>query len=182
MTRRRGDGPDPAHLREFEEFFLAQRRATVRCLLPLVRDFGEAEDLAMIAFERAAADWTTVRQYDDPAGWVRRVAFNEAMSWLRRARHRRVEYVPEPPSWAVHHDVYDHDTPELLLTLRSLPHRDRVVLTLHYVWGLTVEEAADHLGARPNTVKAQLARARQRLALVLKAAGHPASSLERSSS
>lgn len=182
MARRRGEGLDPAHVREFEEFFLRHQRGTVRAVVPLVRDLGEAEDIAMIAYERAARDWSTVRTYEDPAGWVRRVAWNEAVSWLRRARRQTVDYMPDPPqSTLAHTDTYEHETPELLLALRRLSHRDRVVLTLHYIWGLTVDEAARHLDVSPNTLKAQLARARQRLAAAVRVPdGQPAPGLERS--
>ena len=165
MRTSRDRGLQPAHVSEFEAFLLAGRRKTLLAVMPLVRDFGEAEDVVQVAYERAAQHWTTIREYEDPAGWVRRVAYNEAVSWLRRARRQMVDYVPDLLDVAGHHvDTYDHDAPDLLLALRRLPNRDRVVLTMRYVWNYTVEEIADDLGTSANTVKARLARARKRLA------------------
>ena len=49
------------------------------------------------AYTRAARHWERLQDYDDPEGWVRRVAWNLALSTLRRAdRPRRDD--PDPPS------------------------------------------------------------------------------------
>jgi RNA polymerase sigma factor (sigma-70 family) len=160
-----GRALQPGHVSEFETFLLASRRRTLLAVLPLVRDFGEAEDVVQVAYERAALRWAAIREYEDPAGWVRRVAYNEAVSWIRRTRRHVVDYVPDLHDVAGQHlDSYDHDEPDLLVALRRLPHRDRVVLTMRYLWEHTLEEIAEELGTSPNTVKARLARARKRLA------------------
>jgi RNA polymerase sigma factor (sigma-70 family) len=51
--------------------------------------------------------------------------------------------------------------------LRALPRRQREVTALRYYGGLDVAEIADHLGISSGTVKAQLFRARQNLAVAL---------------
>ena len=43
----------------------------------------ETQDLVQEAFIRAWKRWDRIRRYDDPVAWVRRVAWNLAMT-----RHR----------------------------------------------------------------------------------------------
>jgi RNA polymerase sigma-70 factor (ECF subfamily) len=52
-------------------------------------DASETHDLVQEAFIRAWQRWATVGQYDDPVAWVRRVAWNLAMSRFRRLRLAR---------------------------------------------------------------------------------------------
>ena len=49
-------------------------------------DRQEAHDVVQEAFCRAYARWRTVSRYEDPVGWVRRVAWNLALSRWRRTR------------------------------------------------------------------------------------------------
>lgn len=68
-------------------------------------------------------------------------------------------------------DVYAYDQPEesgLDAALASLPSKYRSVIHLYYYEGFSTEETARILGRRPSTVRAQLTRARQMLACLLK--------------
>jgi RNA polymerase sigma-70 factor, ECF subfamily len=58
----------------------------VRQLFAVVGEVGEAEDVVLEAFARAAVRWQRIGAYNDPEGWVRRVALNQARSNLRRSR------------------------------------------------------------------------------------------------
>jgi RNA polymerase sigma-70 factor, ECF subfamily len=71
---------------DFEAFFAAAYPRLVRQLFAVVGDVGEAEDVVQEAFARAALRWQRIGAYDDPEGWVRRVALNRARSNLRRSR------------------------------------------------------------------------------------------------
>jgi RNA polymerase sigma-70 factor (ECF subfamily) len=46
----------------------------------------DAEDAVQEAFARASTRWATLREYEMPEAWVRRVALNLATSGLRRTR------------------------------------------------------------------------------------------------
>lgn len=68
-------------------------------------------------------------------------------------------------------DVYAYTDPEessLDAALAKLPSKYRSVIHLYYYEGFTTEETAQILGRTPSTVRAQLTRARQRLAQLLK--------------
>ena len=94
--------------------------------------------------------------------WLLRVTANCAKSlaaspWKRRS-------VPLE-------DVYAYDQPEesgLDDALSRLPPKYRAVIHLHYYEGYDTEETARILGRKPSTVRAQLTRARQTLARLLK--------------
>ena len=94
--------------------------------------------------------------------WLLRVTANCAKSlaaspWKRRS-------VPLE-------DVYAYDQPEesgLDDALSRLPPKYRAVIHLYYYEGYNTEETARILGRKPSTVRAQLTRARQTLARLLK--------------
>lgn len=68
-------------------------------------------------------------------------------------------------------DVYAYTEPEesgLDAALAQLPSKYRAVIHLYYYEGYDTEETARILGRRPATVRAQLTRARQTLARLLK--------------
>jgi RNA polymerase sigma-70 factor (ECF subfamily) len=101
----------------------------------------EAQDVVQEAFCRALARWRQVSGYDDPAAWVRRVAWNLATSrWRRwrtiRAFHNRQRAEP----------VVDGPGPErlaLIEALAALPAAQRRAMVLHYLADLPVAEIAD---------------------------------------
>lgn len=128
----------------------------------IVNNRATAEDLAQEAFARAYLSWSKLWPDGNPGGWVYRVATNLALSWRRRAGRelravqrlgRRTDHtVPEP-------DAY----PELHRAIAKLPARQRAAVALHYVVGLSMDEAAAALKCAPGTVKSLLFSARERL-------------------
>jgi RNA polymerase sigma-70 factor (ECF subfamily) len=130
-------------------------------------DRHEAEDIAQEALCRAAARWSRVREYDIPEAWVRKVAMNLAASRLRqvRARLRALAGGGLPPPAPV--PAVSADAVALAEAMRALPVRQRQALVLHYLVGMTTEEAGAALGVPAGTVKSWLARGRKRLAAQL---------------
>ena len=132
----------------------------------LVRSLGvafdpvDAADAVQEAFIAADRAWDEVAGYDDPAGWVRRVALNRLLN-RRRDRRRRDEIL------ATIKPVADADLTADLLDLRravaSLPDRMRAVICLHYLADLSVDQVAATLSVSPGTVKSNLHDARSRL-------------------
>jgi RNA polymerase sigma-70 factor (ECF subfamily) len=122
----------------------------------------ETHDLVQEAFIRAWQRWSTVGTYEDPVAWVRRVAWNLAMSRYRRLQRSRSvrrddQVVPgmEP------------DRVALVLALRTLPEQHRRAVVLHYLADLSVTEIAGETGAAVGTVKSWLHRGRVQLAAAL---------------
>ena len=143
--------------------FVKERYGKVTSTIQIiVSNRATAEDLAQETFARAYLSWSKLWPDGNPAGWVHRVATNLALSWRRRAgreiralqrfSRREDRTVAEPEAY-----------PELHRAVANLPPRQRAAVALHYVLGLTMEEAASALKCKPGTVKSLLFNARERL-------------------
>jgi RNA polymerase sigma-70 factor (ECF subfamily) len=148
----------------FAECYALQFRQIAAQLSVYLGDLDEARDLTQEAFTRAWQRWDRISRYEEPATWVRRVAWNLATSRLRRLRvalrHQRTtrtEVVQGPGE----HRVAIRDA------LAALPDGQRRAVVLHYLVGLPVAEIADLCRAREGTVRTWLYRARQTLATSL---------------
>jgi RNA polymerase sigma-70 factor (ECF subfamily) len=148
----------------FDAFYAAQFRRLTSQLCAYLGDLAEAQDVVQEAFTRAWPRWETISQYDDPAGWVRRVAWNLATSRWRRLRtaaqfaaQQRQQVVPDlSPGWV-----------DVCRALANLPQHHRRAVVLHYFAGLSVAEIALECQVAQNTVKSWLHRGRAALSGVL---------------
>jgi RNA polymerase sigma-70 factor (ECF subfamily) len=146
---------------DFEAFYAAAWSGLLRPLVLVTTNRADAEDVLQEAFVKASADWSRVSRLQDPAAWVRRVAINRAIDVHRRRGrqhgvYRQVAERDVAPTEAISLEVAD--------ALRTLPPTERQVLVCHYLLSMPVGEIAEELNRPSGTVKAQLVRARQRLA------------------
>ncbi|BCJ44222.1 RNA polymerase sigma24 factor [Actinoplanes ianthinogenes] len=149
---------------DFEEFYQACAQPLTIQLFAYTGSMAAAQDVVQEAFCRALTRWRKVSEYDDPAAWVRRVAWNLATSQWRRARtarrflrRHRVEHAAEPSP----------DRVALARALATLPDRHRRAVILHYLADLPVSEIAAQEGVAEGTVKSWLHRGRAALAAQL---------------
>lgn len=139
----------------FEPFYADHREPIARALTLVLGDAQLAADATDEAMTRAVGKWSTVSSYDNPQGWVYRVALNWARSWLRRRRSERDRPVSFGPDHAspVERNIALEDA----LAKLSIEHRSVVVLRFYFDW--TVDQTAEALAIAPGTVKSRLARA-----------------------
>lgn len=152
MTR----STDPAL--DFESFVLSRHAALIRTAYLLTGDAHLAEDLVQTALFKAAKAWGRIE--GDPEPYVRRVIYNQNISWWRKKR------VPETA-------LDYHDSPvglgdsDLRLsledTLAQLTTRQRTVLVLRYFEDLTEVQTGHALGISAGTVKSTSRQALARL-------------------
>jgi RNA polymerase sigma-70 factor (ECF subfamily) len=159
--------PETRTVPEFDELYAAHFADLTVQLYAYFGDRQEAQDVVQEAFCRALARWPKISGYDDPVGWVRRVAWNLAVSKWRRTRTAltflRRQRVAEPQ--------VDGPSPErvaLVRALGTLPDAHRRAMVLRYLADLTVAEIAEREGVAEGTVKSWLHRARTTLATQLK--------------
>lgn len=114
---------------------------------------------------RAHSRWGSIRHYDDPVGWVRRVALNLLHDEHRRSSRKRraiARLAAEPVATGA-----PAEPDELGVLLASLPDRQRTAMALFYVEGLSVAEVAAAMELAEGSVKSHLHDARRRLRAVL---------------
>ena len=167
-----GDAVRARHGRpEFDRIFELQYERLVRALTVVAGDRETAADAVQEAFVRAHLRWRRISRYDDPVGWIRRVAINQLRDdHRRRGRKQRAlarlasreTTVSMPPEL----DEFDR-------LLADLPRQQRATTALFYVDGLSIAEIAVALDIAEGSVKSHLHDARTRLRPVLeREAGH----------
>lgn len=149
---------------DFDELYRAHGGRLVVQLYAYTQDQALAEDLVQEAFVRALARWSRIAGYEDPIGWVRRVAWNLAASNRRQARRGRgvAARLAEP--------VGPGPSPErvaLVQALATLPVAQRRAVIMFYVGDLSVAEVAEIESASESSIKQRLHRARAALAAQL---------------
>jgi RNA polymerase sigma factor (sigma-70 family) len=138
---------------DFSTFYERDYPAVARALAYTLGDVQLAADATDEAMARAFAHWSSIRDYENPGGWVYRVGLNWARSVHRRAMRRLPvrgrDTVTQPP-------VADPTIAQALAEL-DVPLRAVVVCRLLLDW--SVDDTAHALGVRPGTVKSRLHRA-----------------------
>ena len=129
----------------------------------ILRDQAEAEDIVietlLTAFERAGS----IRDERALRAWLLRVATNQALG-RRRKTARLVRFESSPDSAGPGDFASESSTRMVLLAgIADLPLQMRAAVVLRYYADLSVEEIATTLGKSPNTIKAQLQTALDRL-------------------
>jgi RNA polymerase sigma-70 factor, ECF subfamily len=158
----RSSVPSETGADSFGAFYGAAVMRVVRHCYALTGSLPDAQDIAQEAFARAWQRWASVSQCDSPEAWVRKVATNLATSRWRRDRTARAaarRLAGEQVTGEI-----SPTTVALVTGLRTLPERQRVVLVLHYLADLSVDQIAADLGCPAGSVKAWLSRGRAALA------------------
>jgi RNA polymerase sigma-70 factor, ECF subfamily len=130
----------------------------------ILRDRSEAEDVLIETLVTAWQRGHTVREPAALRAWLLRVATNHSLSLRRRLTRplRQPRLLPGLTASADHAPAADTRL-TVLAEIDRLPARMRGALVLHYYADLPVDEVAHMLGRSPNTVKAQLRVALDRL-------------------
>jgi RNA polymerase sigma-70 factor, ECF subfamily len=145
--------------RRFDEFFRAEYPRLVRVLS--AADL-HADDALQEAFTKAALSWARISAYEDPAGWVRRVAVRRLLDERRSSRRKHAAIARLDAAVPV--ESVDHDASlDLAAAIDALPARQRVALTLFYLGGLTSAETGEAMGISAGAVRFHLHEARGRL-------------------
>jgi RNA polymerase sigma-70 factor (ECF subfamily) len=145
----------------FDALFAAHYARLVRTLTLVAGDREVAADAVQEAFVKAHLKWRKISRYDDPIGWVRRVAINQI-----RDDHRRHERKTRALRRLASREVVATDPVEpddFGRLLAELPTRQRAVTALFYVDGLSIADIAASLDIAEGSVKSHLHDARQRL-------------------
>jgi RNA polymerase sigma-70 factor, ECF subfamily len=146
---------------DFDALFAAHYGRLVRALTLVAGDQELAADAVQEAFVRAHLKWRKIGRYEDPIGWVRRVAINQIRDAHRRheRKNRALRRMAARES-AVAEPVEPDEFGRLLA---ALPTQQRAATALFYVDGLSIAEIAAALDIAEGSVKSHLHDARRRL-------------------
>ena len=151
-------------------------RRLFRMARAILKDDSEAEDVVQESYVRAFTHLADFRAEAALSTWLTRIVINEAYGRLRRRRPTLDWESAEPvlaaqaqiipfPSWSSRNDpetaMAQNQIHGLLeRAIDALPERFRTVLVARLVEEMSVEETAELLNLRPETVKTRLHRAR----------------------
>jgi len=155
----------------------ANNRRLYRLARGILRNDSEAEDVVQEAYVRAFTHLESFRGDSSLSTWLSRIAMNEALGRLRR-RRPAVE-LDALPQGAIEAEIIQFPLsaaadPEKSMAQREiqavveraideLPDVFRMVFVARVMEGMNIEETAELLGVKPETVKTRLHRARAML-------------------
>ena len=158
---------------DVESLFRAHYGRLVRALTLVCGDRELAADAVQEAFVKAHLKWRKVQKYDDPVGWIRRVAINRLRDDHRRAGRRDRAVIRLAASTDHTVDAHEPTGPGIAALLATLARQQRLTTALYYVDQLSVAEIADTLGLSEGAVKFHLHQARERLRASLSGGSDP---------
>jgi RNA polymerase sigma-70 factor (ECF subfamily) len=160
----------------FRTIMERHNRRLYRIARGILRNDSEAEDVVQEAYVKAFTHLDGFRGESTLATWLSRITMNEALGRLRRerptvdletfeAQRTEAQIIKFPQTVA-------SDDPERTMAQREilqlveratdkLPEIFRIVFMTRVIEGMSVEETAELLGLRPETVKTRLHRARR---------------------
>ncbi len=147
---------------DLETLFRAHYGRLVRALALVAGSQEAAADAVQEAFVKAHLHWRRVQRYDDPVGWIRRVAINKLRDESRRQgrKNRAVERLQGEMRDG---EVEWSDGADAGALLAGLPRQQRLAMALFYVEGLSVSEVANTLEITEGAVRFHLHQGRNRL-------------------
>ena len=160
-----------------ESVYHATAAALYTLLRRLVRRPAIAEELLQETFVDVLEHIGAYEGRCPLPAWIRALAVNRALMYLRSPWHRSLEWLDKDPG-----GLDRLPSPEVAATgdagieraLMTLPAMSRAVVWLHDVEGFTHAEIGLARGRTPSFSKSQLARAHARLRTELGAAARPA--------
>jgi RNA polymerase sigma-70 factor (sigma-E family) len=143
-----------------EALFVAHYTPLVRLAAVLLDDPGACEEVVQEAFVRLHAGFGRLRDPDKALAYLRQSVVNLSRSRLRR---RVVSRRHEEPAPGVHPSAEDAALAvlaghELIQAMHQLQRRQREVLALRHLGGLSEAETAAALGISAGSVKAYASR------------------------
>jgi RNA polymerase sigma-70 factor, ECF subfamily len=165
---RRGDGIPPAAVRDWMgEVVRTHYRVFYSIAYGFVHNRTTAEDLVQNAVMKALQAITKLKEPDSVVGWLAAITRNSCFEEFRRKKGKW----DEPVETAVglesvnNADVNLFETQHLVLqAIESLPENQAIVIRLRFLEDLDLDEIAERVGLRKNTVEVRIHRALAALA------------------
>jgi len=151
----------------FGALFKKYQGAVYGLAFHLTGSFSDAEDLAQESFIKAFEKLATLRQRDKFASWIRSITTNICNDWLRRKcapNGANIIKAISETSPTPDDDIESEELQRIVLSsINDLQKKYRLVVTLHYMAGLSTTEISEFLEIPSGTVESRLHRAKSQL-------------------
>jgi len=143
---------------EFTEFMARAAPALARTAWLLCGDEHQAEELVQLALTRTYLKWSIARQRD-PLAYTRRTLANLRIdSWRKRRREVLMDPADVPEGEIASGAELHARRDQLVRALGTLSTRQRRIVVLRHLDGLSEREVAEDLGISVGTVKSTASR------------------------
>ncbi len=157
---------------EFEKFFKSYLNRIYTVVYRVVGNSATAEDLTQEIMMKVYNNIHKFKEKSQLSSWVYRIAYNHALSYLRR--HRSTESIEDyetriKDNSSGHLDYLQREelSDYIKEKLMELPKDYRVALTLYHFEELAYKEIAYTMGINISTVKTYIHRGRNELKVLL---------------
>lgn len=154
------------------EIYKLYYRAMYNTCIRIVRNSGDAEDIMQEAFLSAFNKLDTYSGKVSFGAWLKKIVVNKSLDHLRKQKmlfetiEDKVRQLPDQPAEEEH--ALDYNIDKIRQAIESLPDGFRIVLSLYLLEGYDHDEIAEITGITASTSRSQYARARKKLAALLK--------------
>ncbi len=174
----------------FEELVLKYEKTVYNLALRMVGDRDDASDMTQEAFIKAYGSLSSFRGDSKFSVWIYRITTNVCLDFLRsKSRKQQVSLTVSDDDEDAQLDIPDpSSTPEQQLIkkismqsveegLKTLPDKQRQILVMRELGGMSYAEIGAALSLEEGTVKSRIFRARKRLCAFLLDSGNIPDSL-----
>ena len=173
----------------FEELVLKYEKTVYNLALRMVGNRDDAFDMAQEAFIKAYANLPSFRGDSKFSVWIYRITTNVCLDFLRsKSRKRHVSLtadddedvqldIPDPSSDPERQLMQKISMQTVEQGLQALPGKQRQILVMRELGGMSYAEIGEALSLEEGTVKSRIFRARKRLCAFLLDSGNIPDSL-----
>lgn len=138
----------------------------------LVNNSFEAEDLLQETFVAAFQSIDKLQYTDGFKGWIKRIAINKSISWLRKRKLQFVELEVENVNFkeeeSVNESEFSFKVEDIQRAINELPEGYRTIVQLHLFENISHVKIGEMLGLADTNIRIQYHRAKQRILKTLK--------------
>lgn len=174
----------------FEELVLKYEKTVYNLALRMVGDRDDAFDMTQEAFIKAYGSLSSFRGDSKFSVWIYRIATNVCLDFLRsKSRKQQVSLtvsdddedaqldIPDPSSAPEQQLIKKISMQSVEEGLKTLPDKQRQILVMRELGGMSYAEIGKALSLEEGTVKSRIFRARKRLCIFLLDSGNIPESL-----
>ncbi len=150
--------------KDFDTFYVEMYTRVYRYICTVMRTDSSADDLAQETFYAAYQKWDTVKEHENPEGWLYKTAHNIVRNHCKKADNRVLS------TEEMELDVPDGNPDngfsavDMEVTMdQILTEEEKDILCKHYVDGYSMAEIGESVGTTEGNIKVRMSRIRKKM-------------------